>query len=515
MKSLPGYAYRFNAYGDSWDSYQEIFFAKTSSPLSAGGGLTYWMSPNAGLRIQAQAWKSEQLSTDNDVLIHYSYYPWYPQPLPDPVVVSFSLKSPIPPALSYRVGALSFDGVLRAAVGRLNLDIYGGLTVFQVGGDLQDVYFRRTIPSSHMTFLSEAVTYSNRFDFTELGANLGLDLCLPLGGNIEAVAGLKYFIGRGRQPDLRVASMTDTDDYLLSVVLKGVDEIKEFVRAGDLAINPSMFSLNLGLKYKVPSQAGLPPGGGRFSLLFQPGVSKMDPEVEFTRTVATAENGARQLEQPVEVFNRKLLWSWGGGAGLRFSPRWAAELSFERWHKELDVDSSPIILIQDQQWRSKFKGQRPLSRSTSEEFGLSIVRLFPIVDGEVLVSAGVNLARLSLAMDDLYFLYWHKPWTADFVSYSGLYSSSGRCWIVGTSLGLGGQFSIAGPLAVRLMGKFFLYPTASVPADVSLVTLDEEVYGSGEITDLGPEELQPKLSPQTIDFRPSRIQFTCGLLLRF
>ncbi|MDH4196866.1 MAG: hypothetical protein OEW05_05615 [Candidatus Aminicenantes bacterium] len=515
LKSVPCYTYRFNAYGDSWDSYQEIFFAKTSSPLGAGGGLTYWVSDRVGLRLHVQTWTSQRTSTDNSVLIHYSYYPWYPSPSPDPVVVSYGLKSPVPPALSYRIGALSFDGVLRAGFGRLKLDLYGGLTVFQVGGDLQDIYFKRIIPSSHMTFLSEEVRYTNRFDFAQLGANLGLDLSVPLGGNFEALAGLKYFIGSGKQPDLRVASMADTDDYFWSVVFKGVDDIKEYVRYGNLPIDPSMFSFNLGLRYKVPARVGPPPGWGRFSFLFLPGAARMNPEIGFARTVLTAENGARKLEQTVEVFNHRLLWSWGGGVGFRFSPRWAAELSFERWHKELDVDSSPVVLIQDQKWRSKINGQRPLCRSTGEEFGLSVIRFFPVAGGEVLVSAGACLARLSLTMDDLYFLYWHKPWTDDFVSYSGVYSASGRRWILGASFGLGGQFTVAGPLAVRLMGRYFIYPTASIPAEVQMITLDQEVYGSGERTGLRPEELQAKLSPQEMDFRPSRIQFTCGLLIRF
>ena len=515
IKSVPAYTYWFNAYVNSWDSYQEISFAEASSQLSAGGRLTYWISDRVGLCFQAQTWTSEQLSTDNSVLVHYSYYPWYPLPSPDLKVVSYSLKSPIPPALSYRVGALSFDGVLRVSLGRPKLEIYGGLTFFQVGGDLQDIYLKRIIPSSHMTFLSMEVNYSNRFDFFELGANLGVDLCFPLGGNFEGLVGLKYFIGSAKQPDFFVESMQDEDNYFSTVVLKGVDELKGLIRYGDPAVDPSTFSLHLGLKYKVPAQVAPPPGQGRFSLQFLPGVAKMNPEMNFTRTVLTAENGSRKLEQTIEIFNRKLLWFWGGGADFRFSPRWAVELNFRRWQKELDVDSNLVVLIQDQTSRSNLKGQRPLSRSTFDEFGLSVVHFIPIAGGEILVAAGANLSKLALTMDDLYFLYWYKPWTSDFVSYSGLYTAAGRSWVLGATVGLGCEFSIVGPLAVRLMGAYFLYPTASVPVDVQMVTLDENVYGSGVITGLTPEELQTKLAPQTIDFNPSRIQFTCGLSFRF
>ncbi|MBU1186641.1 MAG: hypothetical protein KJ908_07100 [Acidobacteria bacterium] len=515
LKNISDYTYRFNAYGDSWDSYQETVFAKKSSRIGFGAGLTYWISDHVGLRLQGQTWSRSWTSSDNNVLIEYSYFPWYPNPSPDPVVVSYGLKSTIPPSLSYRIGALSLAGVLRTALGRLRLDFSGGLTVFQIGGDLQDIYFKRIIPSSHMTFLSEEFVYSSRFDFMSLGGIVGLDLSVPLGRNVEGAIGLKYLFGRSREPELFVASAADLDTYSMSVVLKGVDEIKGRIRSGDLEIDPSQVSLNLGVRFQIPSPVGPRSGGGRIILLFLPGVSGMNPDIGFTRTVLTAEDDSRRLEQSVALFYSKLLWSGGGGAGFRFSPRWAAELSYRRWDRELGVDSGVVVLVQDGKWRSGLKGQRPMVRAWLDEFGLSVVRFAPIPGGEVFVTVGANLSRLSLTMDEQYFLYWHKPWTSDFVSFSGLYSTAGYRWLLGASVGLGFQFPVAGPVEGRLATGYFFYPTAVVPAGVEEIVFDQAVSGIGDKTDLLPEELQARLDPKSFDFNPSRFQMSFGLAIRF
>jgi hypothetical protein len=181
----------------------------------------------------------------------------------------------------------------------------------------------------------------------------------------------------------------------------------------------------------------------------------------------------------------------------------------------MDVDSSPIVLIQDQKWRSTYNSQRPACRARLDEFGLSVVHFVPIPGAEVLLSGGASLARLALVMDEIYFLYWRRPWTNDFVSFSGLYATSGSRWILGANAGLGFQFPIIGPLQGRLWGAYFLYPTARVPAEVETIALDENVYGSSSDRNLLPEELQPKLAPQEQEFNPSRLQIAFGLAIRF
>lgn len=507
------YSYHFSVYESSWDSYQEVCFKKNSPQPGFGAGLTYWINNNFGLQVQAVSWKKRQAASDNFVSVKYSYFPWYPYFSDQPVEISYDLKSDVQPELTYRISAFSLNGVLRKKIGPVVLESFGGLTAYQVGGELENLYLKRTVASSHGTFNSDEVVFSNRFDFMSLGGNLGIDLAVPLGGNLEGFFGLKYFFGASKEPEMFVQSMDDLDGISTSVVIPGIDDLKDQIRYGSLKIGPSSLSLNLGLRYRPPYSISPQGNRGKFRFMLVLGVSKMNPELTYERTFLVTEDRSRLLSQNIDLFNKKLIGSYGIGGGFNFSRHWALELSYQRQPKDLDVDSGPIVLIEDQVWRRSIKYQRPQCRVKLDEFSLSLVRYFPIPGAEILASAGMNLARLSLPMKDLYFLYWHKPWTSDFVSFSGVYSMSGGSWILGAQMGLGIQFPLAGPLEGRLMGSYNLYREASILQVVKDYELDEEVYGFGDITDLSAGEL--KQTPTEFLMNPSRLRLTFVLAIRF
>jgi len=247
FQEVSQYSYNFNVYGnDSWDSNQEIDFNKKSLQLGFGARLSYWFNNSFGLRIEALSWKKNQTSYDNSVFIKYSYYPYYPSASDVPINISYGMDSDIPPELSYRVYALSLNGILRNKIGNCSLDFYGGFTVFQSGGELKNLYFRRIVPASHGAFLSEEVTFNNRFDFMSLGGNLG------------------------------------------------IDEITERIQNGILKISPSSFALSLGLGYNHQYQVSPITKKSKFRLMLFSGVSKMNPETSYERTFSILEDGSGQ-----------------------------------------------------------------------------------------------------------------------------------------------------------------------------------------------------------------------------
>jgi len=513
LQEVQSYSYHFNVYQRSWDSHQEVYFNNHSLRLGFGAGLTYWINDNFGFRVQAVSWKKQQVASDNDVFVRYSYLPWYPYFSDQPVEVAYNLKSNVQPELNYRVSAFSLNGVLRKKIGHFGLEAFGGLTAYQVGGELQYLYLKRTIPMSHMTFFSHEVVFSNRFDFMSWGGNLGLDLAFPLGGCFEGFLGLQYFFGGSREPEMYVQSMNPLDGELLSLVIPGIDDIKDHVRYGPLKISPSSLSLNLGLRYGLPYSASLPGGKGKLGFVLGLGVSRMNPDINYERTMLVTDDGSKQLSQNIDLFSKKLHTSYGGGACYDFSPHWGLELLYQHQPESLDVDSGPVTLIEDQVYKSVVKYQRPQTRVGLDEFSFSLVRYFPIPGARILVSAGMNLARLSLSQEELYFWYWYRPWTNYFVSFSGLYTTTGSSWLLGARAALGIQFPIAGPLEGRLMGNYNLYREASIPLAVKDYELDGDVYGYGDTTALTTDQL--KQAPTELLINPSRLRLTFDLVIRF
>lgn len=514
FQEVSQYSYNFNIYGnDSWDSYQEIDFNKKSLRLGFGARLSYWFNNNFGLRIEALSWKKNQTSYDNSVFINYSYYTFYPYVSDKPTEISYEMDSDIPPKLSYRIYALSLNGILRKKIGNCTLDFYGGFTAFHSGGELKNLYFRRTRQGSHSTFLSEEVTFDYRFDFMSLGGNLGIDLSVPIAGNFVGLFGLKYFFGVSKEPRMFVSSMTDLDDYLLPVVMQGIDEITEHSQNGILKINPSSFALSLGLGYSKQYSVSPIKKKSKFRLMLFPGVSKMSQETSYERTFSIFEDGSGQCAQNIDLFNERPVLSYGAGSSFNFSSYWAIELSYQRQQKNLNVDSGPVVLYLDQLWKKYPKYQRPQSSMKLDEFNTSLVHYFPIQGAEILVSAGMNFARLSLTVKDLYFLYFHKPLTTDFVSFSGLYSAVGSSWILGANVGIGFQFPIIGPLEGRLSGNYNVYKKASIQIDIDDIELGE-VWGYGDQT-LNPDELQQQVSRDEVSINLSRLKIYFALIIRF
>ncbi|MBM3294274.1 MAG: hypothetical protein FJY82_07080 [Candidatus Aminicenantes bacterium] len=515
LGGLASTVHHFNAYGKSWDSFQRVVFDKASSPLGFGGGATYWLNGRFGLRLRLRTWRQEQASRDNEVRVEYSYTPWYPIPSPMPVVVSYELKSQAVPRFAFRVGALSLGGVCRAALGRGRLDFSGGLTLYQAWGEIANLYLKRVIPSSHMTFLSAEVAFTKRFDAWGAGGHFGLDFALRLGPGVEGWAGVEVLLGGGRIPGSFVSSIESLGEPVLAVVLKGTDEVRDYIRAGEMKLNPSRLAFELGLRFRAIAPRGPSSMKPTFSLAFIPGMSRMNPDFKFTRTVQTSDEQGRRLEQEVEGFNRRLVWSPGLALDLRASPRWAVELGGVRLRNTLDVDSGVIYLLQDSGARSREKSQRPSCRAAVDEINLSAVRFFPVRGAELLAAAGVCLARLSLSWEEVYFLYWRRPLTDDFVSFSGLFSAVGGRWTAGARTGLGFLFPLASFFEFRLRADWHFYPAAALRWEVKDVVLDENVYGPGTDRTLRPDELQPEVGPASLAFNPSRFQLTCGLAVKF
>jgi hypothetical protein len=78
---------------------------------------------------------------------------------------------------------------------------------------------------------------------------------------------------------------------------------------------------------------------------------------------------------------------------------------------------------------------------------------------------------------------------------------------------LGIQFQIIGPLEGRLAGGYSFYSSARIPLAVDTITLDEETWGWGNLTDLSPSEI--KQTPTELSLNPSRFSLTFGLAIRF
>jgi hypothetical protein len=511
LQQLTSYRSTLNAYGDSWDSYQDVVFEKSPLRLGWGAGLTYWLSREFGLEIEARSWTTRQASRDNSAHIEYSYFPWYPYPSDEPVNISYDLKSPLPPELTSRVTAFSLNGLWREKIGSVFLELSGGLTSYQVGGGFKDLYLYRTIPSSHGTFQSDEIAFATRFDFWSLGGNLGIGLAVPLGGNWEGFLGLKYFFGGSRDPEMLVESMDGLDGPVLSVVIPGIDDVKAHVRYGPAKISPSSLSLNLGLKFRPSITLDPAAGRKRFRLMLELGGSRLDPDLLLERTQYVTADQSRLLTQEIDLFNRKIVYSYGLGVGWMGSPRWGLELFYRHRQKEAAVDSGPIILEEDY-WENIIHYQRPLAELKMDEWTLSLVRSFPIPGAEILVSAGGNIARLSLPLADVYFHYLDDPWTGNFVSYSGLYSTAGTAWTWGAQLGLGLRFKISGPLEGRITGGYNLYKTVQIPLAAAEIELDDETWGFGDIDPLDPELL--KISPAEFPLDPSGfgLAFSLGVV---
>lgn len=507
LRQVQQYSYNFNAYGygEGWDSYQEAYFKGHSVRLGFGAGLTYWISDGFGLRIQAASWNKQQVASDNFVSVKYSYIPWYPHIYP-PVEVTYDLKSDVQPGFNYRISAFSLNGVLRKKIGPVFVEPFAGLTVYQVGGELQNLYLSRTIPMSHQTFLSQAVVFSSRFDFMSLGGNLGLDLAFPFGGSFEGFLGLQYFFGGSGEPEMSAQSMIPLDTDFLSLVMPGIDLLKDLMRYGPLRISPSSLSLNFGLRYGLPYSVSSPGGKGKFGLMLGLGAFRMNPDISYERTVLVTDDGSYQLSQNIDLFSKKLHISYGGGACYDFSPHWGLELQYQHQPESLDVDSGPVMLIENlvHIHESIFGHQRPQARAGLDEFSLSLVRYFPISGARILVSAGVSLARLSLSLEDLSFWHWN------FVSSSGLYTTAGTSWLLGGRAAPGIQFPIASPLEGRLTGSYNFYRKASIPLTVKDFELDPGVSDQSALT---PDLL--KQSPAELMINPSRLRLAFDLVIRF
>ena len=513
LQGITGYSSQLNVFGDTWDSYQDVVLGKNPLRFGWGAGLTYWINNNFGLQIEARRWTKRQLSQDNSVHVEYSYYPWYPYPSDQPVEISYDLKSSVPPELSYGINAFSLNGLWREKIGPVFLEASGGLTAYQVGGGFKDLYLYRTIPSSHGTFQSDEIVFATRFDFWSLGGNMGIGLAVPLGGNFEGFLGFKYFFGGSRDPERFVESMDALSGQVMTIVIPGIDDIKEHIRHGPMKISPSSLSLNLGLRYKPSVTLAPTEKRGNFRLMFEVAGSKLNPDLGFERTLDVISDRSRLLTQEIDLFNKKIVCSYGLGLGWNLSPRWALELGYRHGQKEAAVDSGPIVLVEDGIWEYIIRYQRPEAELKMDEWTLSLARSFPIPGAEILASAGANIARLSLPMTGLYFRYFHEPGTDDFVSYSGLYSTAGKAWTWGARLGLGLRFTIIGPVEGRITGSYNLYKKAEVPMSADDAELDEETWGFGDLAPMNPEWL--KIGPSRLPVNPSGFQLAFGLSVIF
>lgn len=514
FQEVLSYSYDFNVYRNSWDSYQDIYFNKKNFQLGLGARLTYWINNSFGLRIESSSWNQSQISYANSVVIKYSYYPWYPDLSDVPVEVSYNLESDIPPELLYKINALSLNGLLRKNIGNFTLDLYGGLAAYHMGGELKNIYFKRTEASSHGTFLSEEVIFHNRFDTVSIGGNLGADFSVPIVGNFVGFFGLKLFLGTIKEPTMFVSFMGDLDNYMFSFVMEGIDQIKEHIRNSILKINPSSFALNLGLRYRLPYSVSPIAKKGKFTLILTPGVSKMNPEISYERTFSIYEDGSGRCAQNIDLFNERLALLYGAGSSFHLSSNWAIELCYHHLQKELNVDSGPIILYLDQQWKKHSRYKRPQSNMKIDELKVSLVRYFPIQGAQIFVSAGMNLARLSLTVKDLYFLYWHKPYTTDYVNFSGLYSTIGSSRILGANVGIGFQVPIIGPLQGRLTGSYFIYKETGIQTEIDDIELGD-IWGPGNKTQLNQNELQQLVSSNEYSINPSSLKINFALVVRF
>jgi hypothetical protein len=513
LQGISKYTTQLNAFGDSWDSYQDIVFDKNPLRFGWGAGLTYWISHNFGLQMEARSWTKHQPSEDNSVHIEYSYYPWYPHPSDQAVEVSSDLKSPVPPELSYRIGSFCLNGIWRGKIGAIFLEAFGGPVVYHLGGELADLYLYRTIPSSHGTFLSDEVRFTSRFDFLSIGGNLGVGFSVPLGGTFEAFLRFTYFFGGSKDPEMFVESMDALDGPVMSIVIPGIDDLKEHIRYRPTKINPSSLSLSLGLRYMPSVTLDLWENSGRFRLMLELGGSMLNPDLDFERTLDVMADRSRVLTQEIEIFNKKAIYSYGLGVGYSLSPRWALELGYRHRQKAAAVDSGPIFLTENEVWKNIVHYQRPEAELKMDEWTLSLVSSLPIPGAEILALAGANIARLSLPMSSLYFRYMHEPWTDDFVSLSGLYSTTGSAWTWGARLGLGLQFRIVGPLESRIMATYNLYRDAQVPMAADDTELDDETWGYGDLSQMNPEWL--KISPIKLPVNPSGFQLAFALAFAF
>ena len=514
LQEISHYSFNFNVFGSvAWDSYQVMEFKKNSLRFGLGARFSYWFDKYFGFRLEALSWSKKQKTVNNSVYINYSYTPSYPEIADEPVDVSYKAISDRAPELSYRINALSLNGIYRNKFGVVSLDVYGGLTAFHSSGALKNLYFYRTVLSSRSTFQSDETLFDSRFDFMSLGGNFGIDLSIPMAGDLFALFGLKYFFAGTQEPRMFIPSLSDPDETLNTVAIEGIDEIAERSRHGFLEVGPTTFAVNLGLGYSPQINISPVDKQHAYSLMLFPGISNMSLDTGYERTFSIFEDGSGQSAQSLNLFDEQPVLFLGIGGSYDLTDLWSVELRYLRQRKDVSVDSGPVVLYLDQDWKQYSTYQRPQGRIKLDEFCVSIGHKFPVLDAEFFMLAGLNLARIVLKVSDLYFLFNKSPLTSDFVSFTGLYSADGSSWVLGANVGAGFQFPIIGTLKGRLSGSYSIYKNTSVVVSVDDIELGD-VWGYGEYA-LEPEELQPHVSHDVAFFNPSRFKIYFALIYGF
>jgi len=164
----------------------------------------------------------------------------------------------------------------------------------------------------------------------------------------------------------------------LSVVIPGIDDIKEHVDAGPLKISSSALTLSLGLKYAPALGLAPPDRKARLRLMFELGGSRLDPDLSMERELHVASDGSRLLIQEIDVFNRRIVGSHGVRVGWEFAGRGALEFFYR--DKPGRFSARWIQLLP-----RFFAGHRPLNSAEaagSDELGelffLQALQVFPV-----------------------------------------------------------------------------------------------------------------------------------------
>lgn len=237
---------RFNVYsGTGWSGEQNIQY-KNSPRYNIGGGFIHWFSPNWGIQIFGH-YHSTRLNFESEsVHIQYTYARWAPTlPFPE-IEVDETFQSPEQPSGSYKQLFLGFDFAWQFDVSPVRLIFFGGPCLYHIfDGELADLYFRNSIQVSRGSiFTSESLITAEIDSQTQLAANLGMRVHIPISTVLEVFVGFHYFYSSKTDLELSLAEVEEINFFYQADT---PEEIAPLMQFEPIQLKPSFLSLCVGL----------------------------------------------------------------------------------------------------------------------------------------------------------------------------------------------------------------------------------------------------------------------------
>ncbi|MDH3427998.1 MAG: hypothetical protein OEM23_06140, partial [Gemmatimonadota bacterium] len=169
-----------------------------------------------------------------------------PDYIPTPATFSGSTEWSDPEG-DVDVEYLCFNGLARVRRGeRVQLAFSGGVTFFSIEADVASLGYETFWLGGHGVLFSEIyelVAESERK--TSVGANLGIELAIPLGDRWKVVGDVRAFLSPTVDLPLEPAGVANADQVIRDVYLADVGPLVP------LPLDPSFVSLSVGMRMSL------------------------------------------------------------------------------------------------------------------------------------------------------------------------------------------------------------------------------------------------------------------------